>query len=176
MSIYRRNSLLIAAAQQNQNNADRQPKPGTIIRAAGRDDDAIRVKLEVQPDGKGVFAYATIIEVGTDPGGMPHHAARSFTSRDFRGTKAILLNKSRSDLLNEMTKDPVLGGCEVVPVAALRVVQVAKSGRSITVEVFEFCNAEELELCAGLVAGIEAGVDEEDAVADYYERLDALKG
>jgi hypothetical protein len=79
-------------------------------------------------------------------------------------------------LLNEMTKDPVLGGCEVVPVAALRVVQVAKSGRSITVEVFEFCNAEELELCAGLVAGIEAGVDEEDAVADYYERLDALKG
>jgi hypothetical protein len=175
MTIFRHNPALTDAVAVIADNASRQPKPGTIIRANGG--EPIRVKLQVREDeeakgGHAIFAYATVVPPDNF---NSEHTARPFTSDDFHGTKAIILTRSRTALLAQVGNDPVLGGCEIVPVMALKVVAVAKSGRSVTVEVIEFCDEKYLEVCAGLVAAIEAGEDEDKAEAAYYDRLQILK-
>jgi hypothetical protein len=118
-----------------------------------------------------IFAYATMVPL------MPELVAngqtwflRDFASTDLAGTKMILNSKSRDALLDKFADHPILSEVDVLPVAGIRVIRPAASGKSFEVEIHEYLSDEELELCAQYAKIALEGDEEatEKARQDFY--------
>lgn len=172
----------VTAARQQLLEQTKQPKKGTIIYGFNR--LPIRVRFQVRERRAGaekeIFAYATLVASDGvfDLSQEQRHIARDFSSTEYRGAKAILLVNARNQLLARYADDPMLATCDVLPVKALRVVEVALSKLSVTCEIAEYCTPEEAEICAALVAATEPEMQRntslETALGGYNEELRRL--
>lgn len=154
-----------------------QPAPGVIIR--GFQNLPLRIHCRAKSGNPhDIFAYGTIIAVDRRLAAVvqDRYCARDFASSDFRGTKGILLQQARTELFLHFANDAIFATCDVLPVKSLRVVSVPASQKAVNCEIHEYCTPEEEELCAGLVAAIDAGVPEQEALDSFYLEFQKLTG
>lgn len=154
-----------------------QPAPGTIIR--GFRGLPLRIHCRAKSGNPNdIFAYGTIVAVSGVLSDVvsDKYCARDFASQEFRGTKGILLQQARTDVFLHFANDPIFATCDILPVKALRVVGIPASQKAANCEIHEYCTPEEEELCAALVAAIDSGISEKDALDSFYLEFQKRSG
>lgn len=158
-------------ARQILSRTQEKPKPGTIL--SGLKGLPVRIHCQLaRGSDTEIFAYATLVplleDLTTD---RQRWYLRDYASTDLAGTKVILTQKSRDQLINEFASHPVLEDCDVLPVKSLRIIRLAASKLSMEAEIAEMLNGTALELCAEYARiALSGDAEATEAIrADFYK-------
>ncbi len=111
------------------------PKEGDILKPA----EGKAVLVVELAEGSPPFIYGRVY-VPETVGCVVGWFLQSSESQGFHGWKCILMPRARTELIRKFGV-----GAEVIEVAALKVVRLSQSGKSLLCEVHEYCPEEEEE-------------------------------
>lgn len=160
----------IVKARKMLNRAQEKPPAGTIL--TGLKGLPVRIHCQLaRGSDSDIFAYATLVHLMEDlTSEKQRWYLRDFASTELAGTKIILVQKARDQLIREFAKHPILHECDVLPVKSLRVLRLAASKLSLEAEIAELATPHMTEICSYFAEAALAGDTErtEGARRDFY--------